>query len=145
MSLAFPKPRHVGKPERRRIRAVSRNAARRLELRADAAVHELVRQRARGYCEISAPTATRGVEVAHGLAKGPYPSVRWDGRNLFWASREAHARGHREPDWWREQMLRILGRMTFEALTHYAIYGRQPDPRDVIAAAKRGRFIGERL
>lgn len=136
----FPKPTPTLPAVPKPIASTSESG--RLEKRAAEACSNIVRDRAVSRCEFC---GQRGIEAAHGFAKGPHPSVRFDGRNLFWSCRECHGRGHREPAWWTDQLVAILGRGRYEELAADAVKtGTQPDPADVIAVARKGRFLVER-
>ena len=136
--LAFPKP----EPRARERKRVPRsNAGGRLISKAERACSKLAKKRAGGVCEIS---GKRGTETAHGFSKGSCPSVRFDGRNLFWVTHEVHMRGHEEPEWWRGWMLRLLGIEEYHSLLLRSVFGDMDDPREVLAAASAGRFLIER-
>jgi hypothetical protein len=136
-----PKPTRTLPAERRRIAQVSKQESRKLELLAERKCSELTRARARGRCEFC---GRRGIETAHGFGKGAHPEIRFDGRNLTWACRACHSRGHAEPLWWTAQLIGILGQKQYDQLQLAAIFGTQPDPKDVLEAASRGRFVVER-
>lgn len=140
--LAHPKPTRRLPAERKRIAAVSSRDSATQHARAWRLCSGLTAARAHLRCEIS---GKRGTEAHHGFGKKAHPSVKYDGRNLFWLSHEVHNRAHEEPDWFHDEMRRILGNEVYEALKARSVQTRdQDDPADVIEAAKRGRFLVER-
>lgn len=139
--LAFPKPRNVARQERRRIRAQSKRDSSRLINRAAGLARELVLKRCAGKCESCG--LKKPLDAAHGFGKKAYPSVRFDGRNLFGLCRECHE--HYGSTWgeWLAWMGRKLGLATFEAL-RAAAHGPRPELAVIVAGLQLGFFSDQR-
>ena len=111
-------------------------------LTARAACSRLAKSRANGRCEVC---GGRGTEAAHIFGKGAFPHIQFYGPNLLWACEECHrVKGHGNPVWWRRQAERILGWRQYADLCVAANSHPADDWRDVLAAAKQGRFLVER-
>lgn len=140
--LALPKPVRTLPAERKRLRAIARTETAKDRVLADALCRKLTLERARNRCEFCGEGGQ--LDQAHGFGKKAFPSVRWDGRNLFAACRKCHHHGHAYPDWWERQLRGILGDQQFEQLRRDAIRGSQPDARDVVEMARKGKYLIER-
>lgn len=140
MSLLLPKPTPRLSKQKKRVNPITRTQG--TVLQARAACSRLVKARANGRCEVC---GGRGTEAAHIFGKGAHLNVQFYGPNLLWACEVCHrVKGHGSADWWHDQAQLILGPEQYAKLCEAVISHKADEPKDVIAAAKQGRFLVDR-
>jgi hypothetical protein len=132
--MIYPQPQ---KP--RRVKG-ERQESSVLESIATRLANALVRQRFGNLCV--ACGKRKATEIAHGFPKGAYPSVQFDGVNLFPLCHQCHsAFGSTSPVWyaWVES---YLGTVIFEALRDRANKPRRP-LEEIVSGLRAGKFSNE--